>query len=222
MPVPTHDLSCRSKAWQTQCHDCSKVVFFFMCSCGSKVFFDSLRPPWPQHQENCLGNKVRLLRDADGLSVDEVELLVEAEAKRRSTVVPATLKKLLRTLGYRETRVPTLLSITPGTETREFVGTLKDANRKVNFFKRFSIPDNAIGHGLLGNLAKGEYVELFLRGPVDPRTGYCAAIEAFVSKTFFDRAGVTRQAQISARLVPRAIGSKARFWIVERLRRVDR
>nr|MBP6739041.1 hypothetical protein [Leptospiraceae bacterium] len=49
MSVPTHSSSCRSKAFPIICKGCGVTVFYFTCSCGSKVFFDSLGYPWTEH-----------------------------------------------------------------------------------------------------------------------------------------------------------------------------
>src|ERR1051326_991514 len=53
MPVPGHRPDCSSKLWRTRCPNCRRTVFFFSCSCGSKVFFEHLGDPWPLHT-NCV------------------------------------------------------------------------------------------------------------------------------------------------------------------------
>lgn len=32
-----------------RCRDCQRRIFFFQCNHGSRVLFDELGPPWPQH-----------------------------------------------------------------------------------------------------------------------------------------------------------------------------
>ncbi len=38
-----------SRAIPCLCPTCKKDIFYFECSCGSRVFFDKLGPPWPVH-----------------------------------------------------------------------------------------------------------------------------------------------------------------------------
>jgi len=212
MPVPTHAASCSTKTWHTECPECHKPVFF-SCTCGSKVFFDALGDPWPHHSDTCLFAKVRELRDSDGPPLHEVKDLVETEARRRQVSVPPAVAALFRASGYRETGVPTMLRLTPGVEERDFIGVITGFNPKVNFFKRFQITDNPMGRGLLGSLAKEEHFELFVKGAVNRKTGFCPQIEGFVSKKLFDAGRVGRAVQVVLRIAPRTLGAH-RLWIV--------
>lgn len=49
MSVPTHGYSCRKvRCYKTSCQYCSSKVYYYECTCGSKVFFDSLGD-WQLH-----------------------------------------------------------------------------------------------------------------------------------------------------------------------------
>lgn len=120
MAVPTHHASCTTRAWPATCPDCTARVFYFSCSCGSKVFFDALGHPWPQHQDRCLAHGVRLLRDADGLSLDQVTSRIEERARASGQAVPKHVRVLLRALQYRETGHPTRIELLPENDAREF------------------------------------------------------------------------------------------------------
>ena len=51
MPVPAHGPHCRTLfCWPSSCPDCRQEVFYWGCSCGSRVFFDRLGEPWPVHE----------------------------------------------------------------------------------------------------------------------------------------------------------------------------
>ena|SRR6266404_1078906 len=51
MPPPTHPRSCVTLTCHPQkCSKCEERVFYFSCTCGSKVFFDTLFPDWWQHE----------------------------------------------------------------------------------------------------------------------------------------------------------------------------
>jgi hypothetical protein len=50
MPPPTHEFDCRTLAcYPTRCPICNEAVFFWKCTCGSRVFFDELGGEWPIH-----------------------------------------------------------------------------------------------------------------------------------------------------------------------------
>lgn len=49
-----HGTICNTKTFPLTCRSCSSRVFFFQCDCGARVFFDSLGPPWPEH--DCRNN----------------------------------------------------------------------------------------------------------------------------------------------------------------------
>lgn len=51
MPVPTHGPHCRTlSSYWCQCPDCNQEVFYFACTCGSKVFLDPLGDRWSRHE----------------------------------------------------------------------------------------------------------------------------------------------------------------------------
>ena len=41
MPVPTHRADCQTRIGPTQCPHCQADIYFFSCSCGSKVFMQN-------------------------------------------------------------------------------------------------------------------------------------------------------------------------------------
>lgn len=45
-----HGQNCKTKTYPMTCKYCGQKVFYFSCTCGSKVFFDDLGKPWPQHR----------------------------------------------------------------------------------------------------------------------------------------------------------------------------
>lgn len=47
-----HGYRCGANTFPLQCRYCGERIFFFSCDCGSRVLFDELGPPWPEH--NCL------------------------------------------------------------------------------------------------------------------------------------------------------------------------
>ena len=51
-----HGYWCNTKTIPMNCKLCGEQVFFMLCNCGSRVFFDDLGPPWPGHA--CYNKKV--------------------------------------------------------------------------------------------------------------------------------------------------------------------
>ncbi|RYF37869.1 MAG: cold shock domain-containing protein [Cytophagaceae bacterium] len=63
MPSPTHGPFCfKEFCFKTRCKRCNDDVFYYQCSCGSKVFFDTLGDPWPRH--DCSQSATR--QDSEG------------------------------------------------------------------------------------------------------------------------------------------------------------
>ena len=49
MAVPSHGIGCKTKTYPTTCPECEQDVFFFSCTCGSRVFFDCIEPEYIEH-----------------------------------------------------------------------------------------------------------------------------------------------------------------------------
>lgn len=51
MPLPNHADSCQVlKFFKTSCPQCNQSTHYLECTCGSKVFFESLAPHWNRHE----------------------------------------------------------------------------------------------------------------------------------------------------------------------------
>jgi hypothetical protein len=48
-----HGHHCSNGVWKTKCPECGERVYYWSCSHGSKVFFDSLGPDWLKHDCLC-------------------------------------------------------------------------------------------------------------------------------------------------------------------------
>lgn len=54
MPTPTHRPGCETLFFRpARCQACDQIVYFWGCSCGSRVLFDATEKPWPKHR--CTG-----------------------------------------------------------------------------------------------------------------------------------------------------------------------
>jgi DNA-directed RNA polymerase subunit RPC12/RpoP len=55
LPAPTHGPGCETLFFRpARCQDCNQIVYFWGCSCGSRVLFDATEKPWPKHR--CSGS----------------------------------------------------------------------------------------------------------------------------------------------------------------------
>jgi hypothetical protein len=156
----------------TRCPDCSAAVFYFDCSCGSKVFFDFPGDPWPVHSEKCFPYLVRKLRDVEGLPYSAIWDRIEERSESLSRPIPKDLWKSLRALQNRELGGQTILEIHPFNGELVVEATIVDANLKVNILRRYKLPDNQISRGLFAELLKEPLVELVVHGNRDRETGF--------------------------------------------------
>jgi hypothetical protein len=217
MPVPTHDATCKTTAFPITCWFCHADIFYFCCSHGSEVLFDMLGPPWPRHFDNCIGQKILNVQSASNLSVAEVEDLVKTDARSRGTFVPSNVQNIFRALKYQETGTPTILPLTPGTEEKEFTGTVRDINPNVNVLKQLDAMDSLMGRSLVKGLLTERHGLIHVRGSVNPSNGLCPQIEAFIPRSMLERAKVARFGSVMVRLAPQVLAGVRRFWVVKRI-----
>ena len=57
MPVPTHDKDCKTLILSNYNCSCGMQVYFFVCTCSSKVLFEDLSPNWTKHK--CIHNIIK-------------------------------------------------------------------------------------------------------------------------------------------------------------------
>jgi hypothetical protein len=159
MSVPTHREDCQTRTWKTTCPDCKKPVWFFSCTCGSKVFFDAKGYPWPLHGESCPIYHIRGLIDA-GSDPKQIRKVLESEARLRNTAIPVDIDEYLARYGasgkvyYQD--------VLPSDELCEVDGVVHHIDR-INFFKRADLDDNLIIRKMLGELADQLFVEIVIR-----------------------------------------------------------
>lgn len=159
MPVPTHRADCQTMIWKTTCPDCKKQVWYFSCTCGSRVFFDNKGYPWPLHQDSCPIYNIRLMIQ-DGIPVAQIRLLLVSEARARVAQIPNDIRDYL---DANDTSSKILVeNKLPSEEPCQAVGIVREIN-KINFFKRFGLDPNPIIRKILGKLVTEPYTEIIIR-----------------------------------------------------------
>lgn len=217
MSVPTHAPHCETRLWATTCPDCGARVFFFSCTCGSKVFFDLPTPPWPLHQDRCLPYMIRVLRDVHKHSTTSIRRLVEDHAHANGLSIPGPIHRQLLADENRESGKVTIVDLLPGSSETSLAGSIVAVNRSVNFLKRLGYPDGPMARGILGDLASEPYVEVTVREERDPKTGFCSQITCYYPAAKFRAGGLTHGRKVFAYVDARTLPSGDEVWIASEL-----
>ena len=187
MSIPTHHSSCATKAFKYNCPACKEQVWFFSCTCGSKVFFDDLGAPWPQHYCNAqkLIDTLNLVQGIDRMSEDEIyEVITKYEKTHRVEISEEMLQIVEDSIGRRKFPFATV-EVVADKAIGDVSGRIMVFNRQVNIFKKLGYdPASPFTAGFLSSLAKGEYGEITIREKPDKKN-VSKEYHAFVSKKYF-------------------------------------
>ncbi len=169
MPVPTHRDDCKTIIWRTICPDCRRTVWYFSCTCGSKIFFDHKGPPWPYHMDSCPIYHIRVMI-AEGTPIRQIRRLVESYSKSQKQPIPPDIQDFLDEKDPQKKK-QIIEIVDPVDEPSDFEGFVREI-KQINFFRRFNIPDNMIYRGILGHLCQKPYSEVIVREkpPITSRT----------------------------------------------------
>ena len=218
MSVPTHGIGCRTRTFPTKCKNCGDKVFYFACSCGSKVFFDELGWPWNEH--DCDFSKSdrewaqSRPRKKDGAGGVQVKLLPGVTATRPPdppgegwNIDPGVKDEEARRARSRQ-RNP-IEAVPPGAErTVEITGVVTELAIPVDVYRSLKISRTAIGKGFLGALGDGEWGRVTIHVLEDVIYSY----KAWVPATLL--AGDSRRGiAVSASLERVDVAEKAREWM---------
>ena len=167
MSVPTHGVDCKTWAFPTKCKKCGDAVYYFSCSCGSKVFFDDLGEPWQEHC--CEFNKSdrawaqsrpKKKFGKDGVLVQLSESVTATRLPETPTkdwnIHPGVVDEARRNDHSRQ-RNP-IESVPPGDDwTVEITGVVRETEAEVNVYGSLKLPHTAMSGGFLGTLGHGEW-----------------------------------------------------------------
>lgn len=186
MPVPTHDITCNTKAFQTGCPSCNAEVWFFACSCGSKVFFDRLGHPWEPHEclEYRLEREITLIKNIDRLTENEIYDIILKHEKRSGVDIDDKVWGIIEhTLGKRKTKMTTE-TVQPMDSMTEVSGRVMEVNGKMNIFKRLGYDaNNEISRKLLGEIGSHQWAYARIRSNPD-RKNHCLEFEVIFKESY--------------------------------------
>lgn len=167
MPVPTHSPDCKTKMFPTTCPDCGDDVFFFSCTCGSKVFFDLPNYPWNPHEDRCIPYLLRIIKEIQKVPDGEVRSLIEEYSKVSGIPIPKQVQRQLDDLDRKLSNQLKIIDVPARMKSIQIIGTIISITPQVNFLKRFNYSDNQMGRAFLGKLAKEGYIEVIIRKEAD-------------------------------------------------------
>lgn len=168
MPIPFHDSDCKTSIYSTKCPDCNEDVYFFSCSCGSKVFFDLNFPPWNPHERRCWKYLIRILIEIYHFPESYIPTYIENFAIQKQLDIPEDVKEYLNKVRINpdiklETNKIIVKEIVPYEGFIHLVGEIKSINQNINFFKKLKIENNEMGRLLLNKFVENSYHEIHIR-----------------------------------------------------------
>ena len=220
MPVPTHGDSCQSRMWLTRCPDCNDLVYFFCCTCGSKVFFDLNYPPWNPHENRCIPYLFRYLRDVKGFSFSSIMQIIEEYAREKELPIPLDLRKKLLLQENKRQKKITLINIIPEDKHYDIIGNVFSVNPKINFYKKLNYDDNTFGRALLGKLVKESFAEIILREKPDEETYICNQFTFVIPLILCEKLKIRQNDFIATTIIPHSIPGRQLIWIASDLHKL--
>jgi hypothetical protein len=213
MPIPTHNYTCLTKAFRMECPECSAEVWFFSCTCGSKIFFNDLGHPWEQHicRKYFLAEQIKLIQNSDRLSDDEIYQLITKSEKKSGRIVDTATEEILESIiGKR--RFPLKINeCLPSEDSSDFAGKVMELNTQINIFKKFGYdPTNILSVKLLGRIGQEKWALAKIRTKSDMRNE-CLEYEVLLSSEYL-RKNPFRKGDIIAGILDVVSHSKGIFW----------
>lgn len=215
MPVPTHREGCVTRIWPTTCPECGEDVYFFSCTCGSKVYFDLPQPPWNPHENRCIPYLIRYLTEDEGISETRVRQIVEEYSRTSGIPIPPEIHRRLVALENKGKGGIVVNIVAPSDKGCDIVGQIIQINWQVNFLKRMRHSDNAIGRGLLGKLVEESYVEITMREDPGQETRNCNQYEFFAPLRTLEQSRLKQGARAFVVLNPYVVPGGQCIWLAE-------
>jgi len=213
---PTHGWWCNARTYRTRCKYCGESVFFFTCDCGSKVLFDELGWPWPEHR--C----VQYLIAQYGKEVVERAMSVQMMLPGRSAAehqIASDYADVIHQHHEMPKPQPTCIIRREPVEgqTTCDVGIIREVIPRIDIFKKLRVPeDSVLGVRLLGPLGRDEFGQITIHiGSL--AHGNVESYTCFVRRELLQSSGITRGDVVSFRLRAFSVPGRCVVWICEGL-----
>ena len=228
MAGATHGWWCNSRTFPTTCKHCGEKVFYFSCDCGSKLFFDKLGYPWPQHRCGGFVQARTVSRlGATDLSGSMLSYLGIEDAKRISQLIDDSIEReyavALQKAQSAKGEVKQQSSWTlrqdayDGCETSE-TGRIVAVHHDADILKKAGIQAGAIGASRLGKFVEMPLVQMTIHTGAlgeDPEDN--CSFTFFVDALTVSRHRIARGSIAHVKLRGIVINSKYPIWICENL-----
>lgn len=221
MPVPTHREGCESKMWSTNCLDCGEKVYYFTCSCGSKVFFELNTPPWSPHADRCIPYLVRYLIETEHISETRVRSIVEEYSNKSGIPISPEIHRRLIAMESKGKGELIISEVKPNDKECVAIGEITSINLQVNFFKRLNYVDSKIGRALLGRIVKESYAEITIRENPEDETRRCLQYKFFITLKALEQSKLGLHSRALAILNSHTTPSHQKIWLADDLKKVN-
>lgn len=211
MPVPTHAPNCSTVTFRTTCRDCGASVYYFACNCGSKVFFDHLGAPWPEHANTCLPYLVRLNLEEGHRSINDIRNLIRETADVLGVQIPERAERLLGFAERAKDNRIRVSTIAPLEGIAEINGAIVSVTPQVNIFRHFKVDDGPVGRGILGELALVPLAVVTIREEPDDNNN-SRQFEIFVPREWIAQKGLRANVGIRASIAPKSVVGRFSIW----------
>ena len=222
MSVPRHGLDCRTRTFPTKCSNCGDDVFFFSCTCGSRVFFDELGWPWPEHDcrfsrsdQRWAKGRPRTRFGDGGVRVEISEGVTAtrpAEARPRRWNIDPAVAVVARQHAQSRKSHP-IESVPPGADwTVEITGVVREIDPLVDVYRKLGLPRTAVSAGFLGVLGVGRWGRLTVH-VLDSRT---FSYSVWLPVSLIPTGGLARGVTVSVVLRRLDVQGVAREWVCRR------
>lgn len=212
MPVPTHSFDCQTSIFPTRCRYCEEDIYFFSCTCGSKVYFDLPEPPWNPHENRCIKYLIHYYEKEENYSIQHIQGIVKRYAEEKGLIIPAEVSDYLDEVSKTGSKRKSKSIIRPGDQQIQIWAEVVNV-LDVNFFKRLNIPDNQNGRSFLGELIRTSYVEIKLKERVeDFHTIYI--YETYIPTKNISKSNIQNGTVLLVELTPKTIPCKDTIWLI--------
>lgn len=228
MYYPSHGPDiCGSRTFSMKCRSCGQPVFYFFCDHGSKVFFDSLGPPWPEHYCGTRGSQSSSPRPPGRTALTNMQRISFSVQSADHGLLPGMRRASIHMQESSIRRVSEADSLTRQTVRIDPISTGREtlvgrvaAVHRVDLAKRLGLSSESIGARLVGGRFPGlEAVQVTILVDdidIDP-----AAVD-LLSYTFWCEVSETSlsvitQDVVRADVMPGGILGDERRWIAEHL-----
>lgn len=218
MSVPTHISSCRSKAFPIICKGCGVTVFYFTCSCGSKVFFDSLGYPWTEHICQDLKDEMELVAGINEFkqkynsSDYEIRDFLRQHSEKTGKVISKEKSDLLNRKLGRINIKNKYLEPPFDKNVQGIEGTVSIINKDINFANLFKIdPSNVFGKAFLGNFLKEKYSEIRIRSVNNENKFF--EYKIYIPTNMIQKEGIRQNDNVIVRLSIYEAKTGIKIWV---------